>query len=289
MTLPWVLPLLFGLFVTFEKDRPDLRRGRVLFWTFVVGVVVMSLHVQRREYYLIPILAPLGVLMARGTIDVIEKIAASAASRPAGAPARARLLRAIVGVHTLGACITIIAVILFHDPAHRITPLIVAIAGAGIIGAALISRLPARPGVMIAAAAAFWLAIPATAESKLWWRDRRFSLWSFAQHVASAARPGDPVYSVGGLEALFVYALNRPITQVRSLDGIPTPPPGAVTWVIAEPDELADDNPNLHLQKIEQMDDEGSNDEEDLVLLAAVASTPATDTPAPAPGPTTPR
>ncbi len=82
LLLPWAVALPFGLCVAFVKGREDLARGRVLVWAALVMVGVMSLSNHRRDYYMLPILAPLAVLMARGTADWLERMLVRDGFRP---------------------------------------------------------------------------------------------------------------------------------------------------------------------------------------------------------------
>lgn len=74
LVLPWAVTLPFGMFVAFVKGRKDLAPGRALVWVVLVTAGVMSLSNHRRDYYMLPILAPLGVLMARGTMDWLDRM-----------------------------------------------------------------------------------------------------------------------------------------------------------------------------------------------------------------------
>jgi 4-amino-4-deoxy-L-arabinose transferase-like glycosyltransferase len=74
LLLPWAVALPFGLFVAFQKGREDLARGRVLAWIVFTVLIVMSIPNHRRDYYMLPILAPLAVLMARGAMDWLERL-----------------------------------------------------------------------------------------------------------------------------------------------------------------------------------------------------------------------
>ncbi|MFM9959052.1 MAG: ArnT family glycosyltransferase [Phycisphaerales bacterium] len=78
--LPWVVLLPFGLASCFVRSPENLRRGRMLLWVFGVVFVVMSVSTHRRGYYMLPMLAALGPLMAAGTLDALGKVRGRAAA-----------------------------------------------------------------------------------------------------------------------------------------------------------------------------------------------------------------
>jgi len=72
--LPWSVLLPFGLFAPFVRGREDLARGRVLLWVCVTVIAVMSLSNHRRDYYMLPIVAPSVALIAAGASDWLGRI-----------------------------------------------------------------------------------------------------------------------------------------------------------------------------------------------------------------------
>lgn len=76
LILPWAILVPFGVCVSWQRS-PALRRGLVLFFPVAVTVLVMGLSNHRRDYYLLPVAAPMLVLCAAGTLDVLAKLARS--------------------------------------------------------------------------------------------------------------------------------------------------------------------------------------------------------------------
>jgi len=72
MLLPVSVFLPFGLAVSFQKHRPELRRGLLLFGPALLTLVVMGFFTHRRDYYLLGLCAPVCVLCARGVRDFLE-------------------------------------------------------------------------------------------------------------------------------------------------------------------------------------------------------------------------
>ena len=279
LVLPWVVPLILGAFVTFERDRPDLRRGRALFWAIVFTVAIMSIPDHRRVYYVIPLLPAIAGLMARGTIDVIEKLGADPRRRP--------FLRALAAVHAVAALATFIVIAARSRPDQT---MIAGVVAGGILVVAsllIIARAPLRPRTLIVAAALPWLVMPAFSDAPGWWRARRYELSTFCQDAAQLIGPTEPVYSISGLVSELVYTLDRPVIQVRTLDDIPIPPPGERAWAVGSPSEIKHPPPTLAVEQIIQMPARGSEPHERTILLS-IAAAPESATPPDAPTPATP-
>lgn len=289
IVLPWVIPFILGLFVTFEKDRPDLRRGRALFWVVVFTVVVMSIPTQRRSYYMLPILPAIAVLMARGTIDVIEKLGAAPPN-----PRRRSLLRIFAALHAVAALVTFIVLTARMEPREILIVGTIVVAVLTVVSLVVIARSKLLPRTLIVAAALPWLVMPATSDAPSWWRVRRFELASFCQDAAARIGPTDHVYSVSGIVSTLVYALDRPITPVKTLDDVPVPAPGERVWAVGSPGDVKHVPPTLHAEKVAQLSARGSDPNERTILLSITAAPspttpePAAPNPNPTPSPTKP-
>jgi len=116
--LPWAVLLPFGLAVSWQRRaaawqspatplrQPQpipLSRGRALFWSGLIPVLLMQLTFHRRDYYMLPILPMWSVLCAAGVMDFTARL------RVPGTGAAGALLRlpASLGLLVAGAWIVL--------------------------------------------------------------------------------------------------------------------------------------------------------------------------------------
>lgn len=231
--LPWAILLPFAAFVAFQKGREDLARGRVLIWIVLTVVVLMSIPNHRRGYYMLPIFAPLAVLMARGALDWLERIGRSekvrrrigfAACLCCSIAGGALVSRAIANEEDLAQALTMlgavmmvgIAVLLWkHGRSEAWSP------------SGLLMRLAMAPIVLFAA----------TSSDEEWKDGYLIVTHRFAREVRDRVGESSAVAffrmpDAGLPYAQCVYALERVVPEAQSseeLDGLA--PEGSV-WVI---------------------------------------------------------
>ncbi len=235
LILPWAILLPMGLAVSFQKGRPDLARGRVLFWILVTVIVVMSLQYHRRAYYLLPIVPAAAVLMARGTEDLLVKLLRSPARRSAGW---------IAGLVSAGAG-TLVILLPWLDGPGGIDPFTAWATGAVLVSLAAAAAIHAWRGASSAGALLLTKALaPAVCLALLGghdelWGERRHQRWAFAEQVAEAVGPGEPVYVYACDGTELVYSLNRPIRELtgpgpppKTMDAATSTPQRGIYWVV---------------------------------------------------------
>lgn len=237
--LPWGLLLPAAFVVPWVRRRPDLARGRVLFWSVVVPVFVLSLVPHSRSYYLLPILVPSVVLLARGVLDLLDK---AMAQSEIGS-------RCVAGLWTLAVfpiLALVAAEIYLHSTGRAVgdptSKAIVAAAVALIVLASLVavlrlgrsaragtrgqSRARAYRGLAAIVVTWTWVGFAAALDPSLWSnRDRRVD--AFATLVAERAAAGLPVYTLDFNRSDLIYELNRQVqtlpdtTTVEDLESMP--------------------------------------------------------------------
>jgi 4-amino-4-deoxy-L-arabinose transferase-like glycosyltransferase len=220
-TLPWGIVFPVAFFVSWMKGRPDLARGRVLFWVFVTPLVGLSLASHSRGYYLLPVLAPFAVLLGRGLLDVLDKVAARSALG-----SRCVLgLWIFAGLPPLGIAILELC---SHRLGHAVGDLFYEIA----IGLAVVflgyrlllglripwrlEGVPARgrqrgaayPALIAISVTWTWGSAMALHECSLW-SDRDLRVDAFATVVAERAASGIPVLTLGYDRDDLIYQLNH--------------------------------------------------------------------------------
>ncbi|HBS28724.1 MAG TPA: hypothetical protein DEB06_04565 [Phycisphaerales bacterium] len=112
ITFPWALALPFALFVPFVRGRADLARGRVVWWMALACALLMSLSNHRRDYYMLPILAPLAVLISAGASDWLARRLARGGEPDS---ARAHRVLRVVGVLAAALWAALAPTPLMHD------------------------------------------------------------------------------------------------------------------------------------------------------------------------------
>lgn len=149
--LPWSVFLPFGLCAPFVRGRSDLARGRVLFWMGVTVVVVMSLPNHRRDYYMLPIVAPTMAVIAAGASDWLLRVMAR----------RGGLVRWAAALACLASAVTLAWLGLTWEGAARVTALI-GVAAVMACGVIAVSTRPGAHGVLRllgVAAVTVWIAV----------------------------------------------------------------------------------------------------------------------------------
>ena len=208
--LPWGLLLPLAFFVPWQRNRPDLARGRDLFFAMIVPLLVLSLASRSREYYLLPMLPIIAVLLARGTIDVLRK------GRPHALPGRVLA----IGLWIAAGCALASAVGVEAFSGFTVSDtLVVAV---GFTTAALIvvlgwRALGSQPALrpIVVALLAWGAAFGVLGQEPALWDDRADRIDDLAiAAVALAADTDLPVIAIGFDPDDLIYRFNRPIQRL---------------------------------------------------------------------------
>lgn len=230
LIFPWAILLPMGLAVSFQRNRPDLARGRVLFWIIVVVVAVMSLQYHKRAYYLLPIVPAAAVLMARGTEDLLVKILAGRG--------RGAAIWLITGI-SAAASVALALLPWLDGPAGvgveeawaAAISLAVLAAAAGICAS---RGAPGAGGLLLALALAPAVCLALLGGSNGLWGQRRYQQWAFVQDVARAVGPGEPVFVYRCDASELVYGLNEQVVTLEEPGEPPLDSDVARWWLIME-------------------------------------------------------
>lgn len=258
LMLPWAPCLLLGFFAPWNKATREFAPTRVLFWIVIMTLLVMTFPDHRRWYYLLPIAPALAVLASVGTIGAMRAMAPSRTVRRVGT--------ALVMVIALGAGLTAFVI-------HRqstIDPIaIVMIAGvAGAVATAAASCRRAACRSTIGAAIGVWaLLFILTGHEPGWSDDGRYVEWEFAEDIARQVPDHDPLVTWRVDEAVLVYATDRPIMTMRTLDGLTLPVGEDTVWVVTR-EQFIDDVPAEWGALVRDRSDLEEGDREREVLLA---------------------
>ncbi len=200
--LPWVVmyPLLIAApWLVRKRQRSSVS---LLWWPLVVTMLLLSLAIGRRSYYLLPLMGPMGLMMAAGTLAVGRALIGTQ---------HERTWRIVLIVHAL-AFVAVIIAMRFAAPATQEPPLWVIglVVVAVVVVIALRQRRPAP--LLIATTASATVFSFALLFNGSAWGDSRFEQAAFAQAVASTV-PRDQILAVWSREQWYseLYYARRPI------------------------------------------------------------------------------
>lgn len=206
--LPWGLfaPVAFVVPWRFGRvsERAELARGRMLL-AGVLGVIVgLSLVRHSRDYYLLPILPLLAVLLARGLIGLFE----SATHR--------HRLRIVVGASASAIAIAGVGTAAFvvaqdHVKAAELAEVGIALLVASVVVAIAFARLrPRRPYPALLLAIGSWgMSLGAIGDQSVIWNERRERVDDVAIYAAEQAGDAGVVFVTGFDPSNLIYRLNR--------------------------------------------------------------------------------
>lgn len=214
LLLPW-LPLFVLALAGIGLMRAARRDTGWLWWPLLVAAVGLSFGKQYRYFYLLPMMMPLVLVVARAIAVVL-----GAALRPW--PRQwvqlALLLQALLALACAG------WVLVASGRIAYLTPPILSAVGGG-LGAWLMWRAlrtreagdPAARGLALIAATAVFTALiwPGAALTGVLWSRERFDAQMLAERAAAEVRAGCPLVTLGVSPSLYVYAANR---RVRALN-----------------------------------------------------------------------
>ena len=207
--LPWGLLLPLAFFVPWQRGRPDLARGRDLFFAMVVPMLVLSLASRSREYYLLPMLPIIAVLLARGTIDVLRK------GRPHALAGRVLA----IGLWIAAGCALASAVSVEAFSGSSVKGAMVVAAGfatAALIVAMMWRSLGTQPALrpLVVAILAWGAAFGVLGQEPALWDDRADRIDDLAIAAVTLAADTDlPVIAIGFDPDDLIYRFNRPIPR----------------------------------------------------------------------------
>jgi 4-amino-4-deoxy-L-arabinose transferase-like glycosyltransferase len=186
LAMPWVALYPLALAAPWLGRLKGRAQIRLMWWVVAAGMLVLSLSLGRRWYYMLPLLGPVCVLMAAGAIE---------ATRILQQRQQWRLWQSIMAAH--GACVVAAILWLALEQTDRqnasLTVLFGAVALAGAVIVAMRRFWPIHQRAATFPAAALCLLsaavlIGATARGTLW-RSNRFAHrelgWAIARHVAA--------------------------------------------------------------------------------------------------------
>lgn len=208
--LPWGLLLPLAFFVPWQRNRPDLARGRDLFFAMIVPLLVLSLASRSREYYLLPMLPIITVLLARGTIDVLRK------GRPHALPGRVLA----IGLWIAAGCALASAVGVEAFSGFSVSDtvlLAVGFATAALIVAMMWRALGTQPALrpIVVALLAWGAAFGVLGQEPALWDDRADRIDDLALAAVALADETDlPVIAIGFDPDDLIYRFNRPIQRL---------------------------------------------------------------------------
>lgn len=213
--LPWGVLLPVAFFVVWQKGRPELASGRDLFFAMVVPLVVLSLATRSREYYLLPMLPIVAVLVARGVIDVLER------HGPRSVGARAMTIGLWV-VATGGLALAIGVEVASDITLMEVLEVVGAFLTAGAIAVlvvrGLVGRVGARP--VVAALAAWGAAFAVMGHEPALWDKRPGRVDALAIEAARLAGGTLPVVTIGFDPDDLIYRMGRPAHRMpRDVSG----------------------------------------------------------------------
>ena len=223
LLLPW-LPLvalsLWGLSL-----RAARRHTGWLWWPMLAAVVALSCGRQYRYFYLLPLSAPLTLVVAHPVTVLL---------RAPLAPWSRQLLQLGLVLQGLLALACAGWVLVASGRIAYLTPPILSVVGGGML-AVVVWRLlqrnangeqGARGYALLAATAVFLAAIwPGAAWTGVVWSKERYDAQVLCERAAAEVRGGRPLATLGVSPTLYVYATN---TQVPALDS------GAAVAALAE-------------------------------------------------------
>ncbi len=208
-TLPWGVALPLGVFVSWTGCEPGSSRGRVLFFSAVVPLFVLSLVPHSRGYYVLPLLPSVMVLMARGVLDILD-----------GALLRPRLRLGVVAFFWFAAAVPVLEFVVVKaiSPASTVLSLKTALELGTlglifIIGWRITSKRGSRKPVVIAILLWAWGGAVLSNEPVLWSEhDTQFD--AIAEAAAQSAADGVPIVVIDFDRDDLVYATDSPVRRV---------------------------------------------------------------------------
>lgn len=210
--LPWGLLMPLGAVLVWQKQRPDLAAGRDVFFALAGGVLGLSLASHSRDYYLLPVLPLLGVLIARALVDLLDR--AGAASPTAGRRWAWGLGLLALGGVGFGVGVRV------HDGADARDLVVVGACVA--VGALAVwwvrrgMRLDGRTTTLGAAAAAWAVGFGVVGHEPVLFSERRMRVDEVARAAAAASGNDKPVLAVGFDPNDLIYRLRRPARAVET-------------------------------------------------------------------------
>lgn len=178
---PWVIPYLLALALPLIRQVRMPRAARLLWWISVLTLVVMHVSLNRRWYYLLPLLGVLTTLMAYGSVAVGQSLLNAH---------RTKSWRALTSAHAM-VCLVVVGWLWWRDTeAHK--PPVAGIIALCVVGLLTIIWLMTLSRSTLSAAGA--LAAVCFVAMVMWtvasvrssqWSPERFARRGFALQVAS--------------------------------------------------------------------------------------------------------
>lgn len=211
LVLPWALMVVPAVLFVRRSGRDGAAAW--LACIVLVPALLLSFGVQRRWFYMLPVLPALCVLLGAGTMQWLGE----------GPPARTwrAWFVALHGLLILGALAWLLA---FGTPAIEEGPIVLSLAlGVPLFVWVSVRRIRRRGSwlgdmaVVAVMAAVVFIDLGAT---RVFWSRDRFERQRLAEAVARGAGPDTPFLSLGINPNVFVYYTGRHIHWVRTLKGL---------------------------------------------------------------------
>jgi 4-amino-4-deoxy-L-arabinose transferase-like glycosyltransferase len=232
LILPWAIPYVFALLAPWNRQLRKAPATSKLWWLIITAMFILSFSYGRRWYYMLPLLAPLTLLMSATVVGRINSISTD----------REKTRWVIVlSLHVMGVAAAVACTAMLRDP--REPALTAAAAMASMIGVGgiamlgLMRRSHAGSHVTTVAAGIVCTLVIAVGEpAGIYWSQSRFERSQFADEVAQRVAPDDVLVGWGDLWPHEIYRLRRTIPVVSdgalashlSRDG--------ETWVLVDVD-----------------------------------------------------
>lgn len=205
--LPWGALVPLGALLVWDRRRPEHRAARDVFFALAGAVLGLSLASHSRDYYLLPALPLMAVLIARAAIDLLDRAAARRSKLPI-------VLLILVALGGLGFGVGVRA----YDGVgvRDIILLTAAYLAAAIVVLAIARHMPLgrAPTALAAALAAWAVAFGVVGHEPVLFSERRMRVDEIARQAAAASAPALPVIAIDFDPNDLIYRLARPARPI---------------------------------------------------------------------------
>ena len=233
LVMPWLVLYPLAMALPLIKSAWIRDGNRLLWWILVTAMVGMSLSMGRRWYYLLPMIAPLALLMASGGLAIGRLLWESAYRLPA------RLVLAMHGAAFTGAVLWLWRVqpMEYQPPMWGVAICVAAGAAAVVLAMTASSSVAMhRAWAAVVVAGAAFFAVAAT-NASLWGRTRRAHR-DFSDRIQQFVLPHDPLVGWEDAWATTQYYVDRAIPEVdRPGELRDVVESAGTTWVLVHSDE----------------------------------------------------
>ncbi len=247
LVLPWVVAYPLALLTPWNKAIENRRGAMRLWWLVVLGMLFLSFSFGRRWYYMLPLLAPIIVLMSAAVVQLAQELAARSAER--------KWIATLV-LHVIVVAAVLVGMLLGRSDRPGAIAAAVVIATLGCVALAMVvlpaSRIRLGNVGMAAAVSCFAaLAFAAAQQTGALHSDSRFERADFARRVGASVAPADDLLGWYDDWAEEQFTLHRSIRQVRKAAGLGTLPAGTKqAWMLVDATDPEPELPSHANRKI---------------------------------------